>query len=33
VLNRYGLEEAFRKNPDATLEKLQTIACKDERRM
>jgi len=32
VLNRYGLDEAFRKNPDATLEKLQGIACKDERR-
>jgi pimeloyl-ACP methyl ester carboxylesterase len=32
VLNRYGLEPAFRKNPDATLEKLQSIACTDSRR-
>jgi pimeloyl-ACP methyl ester carboxylesterase len=32
VLNRYGLEPAFKKNPDATLEKLQAIACTDERR-
>jgi pimeloyl-ACP methyl ester carboxylesterase len=32
VLNRYGLEVEFRKNPDATLEKLQIIACTDERR-
>ena len=32
VLNRYGLETAFKKNPDATLEKLQAIACTDERR-
>lgn len=32
VLNRYGLEQEFRKNPDATLEKLQAIACTDERR-
>ena len=32
VLNRYGLTEAFRKNPDATLEKLQAIACTDDRR-
>jgi pimeloyl-ACP methyl ester carboxylesterase len=32
VLNRYGLEAAFNKNPDATLEKLQAIACTDERR-
>src|SRR5882757_5199879 len=32
VLHRYGFDEAFRKNPDATLEKLQTIACTDDRR-
>ncbi len=32
VLNRYGLDEAFANNPDATLAKLQTIACTDERR-
>ena len=32
VLNRYHLDETFRKNPAAALEKLQTIACKDERR-
>jgi pimeloyl-ACP methyl ester carboxylesterase len=32
VLNRYGLEAAFNKNPDATLAKLQGIACTDERR-
>ena len=32
VLNRYGLEAAFKKNPEATLEKLQAIACTDERR-
>jgi pimeloyl-ACP methyl ester carboxylesterase len=32
VLNRYDLDEAFRKNPDATLEKLQAIACTDDRR-
>jgi pimeloyl-ACP methyl ester carboxylesterase len=32
VLNRYGLDEPFRKNPDATLEKLQTLACTDDRR-
>jgi pimeloyl-ACP methyl ester carboxylesterase len=32
VLNRYGLEEAFKKNPDATLANLQAIACTDERR-
>ena len=32
VLNRYGLEETFKKNPDATLAKLQAIACTDERR-
>ncbi len=32
VLNRYGLEDTFRKNPGATLEKLQAIACTDDRR-
>ncbi len=32
VLNRYGLEEAYRKDPDTTLEKLQAIACTDDRR-
>jgi pimeloyl-ACP methyl ester carboxylesterase len=32
VLNRYDLDEAFQKNPDATLEKLQAIACTDDRR-
>jgi pimeloyl-ACP methyl ester carboxylesterase len=32
VLNRYDLEKAFDKNPDATLAKLQTIACTDDRR-
>lgn len=32
VLNRYDLGAAFRKNPDATLEKLQAIACTDGRR-
>src|SRR5208283_5151007 len=32
VLHRYDLEKSFKKNPDATLEKLQTIACKDDRR-
>ncbi len=32
VLNRYGLVEAFKKNPDATLGILQTIACTDDRR-
>ena len=32
VLNRYDLGEAFRKNPDATLKKLQAIACTDDRR-
>jgi pimeloyl-ACP methyl ester carboxylesterase len=32
VLNRYDLDEAFQKNPDATLEKLQTIAGTDDRR-
>ena len=32
VLHRYDLEKSFKKNPDATLEKLQTIACNDDRR-
>ena len=32
VLNRYGLGQAFRKNPGATLAKLQSIACTDDRR-
>jgi pimeloyl-ACP methyl ester carboxylesterase len=32
VLNRYDLDAAFKKNPDATLEKLQAIACTDDRR-
>jgi len=32
VLNRYGLGVAFQKNPDATLAKLQAIACTDDRR-
>ena len=32
VLHRYGLDEAFEKNPEATLAKLQAIACTDERR-
>jgi pimeloyl-ACP methyl ester carboxylesterase len=32
VLHRYDLEKAFEKNPDATLEKLQAIACTDDRR-
>jgi pimeloyl-ACP methyl ester carboxylesterase len=32
VLNRYDLDGAFKKNPDATLEKLQAIACTDDRR-
>jgi pimeloyl-ACP methyl ester carboxylesterase len=32
VLHRYDLDEAFEKNPDATLEKLQMIACTDDRR-
>jgi pimeloyl-ACP methyl ester carboxylesterase len=32
VLHRYDLDEVFEKNPDATLEKLQTIACTDDRR-
>jgi pimeloyl-ACP methyl ester carboxylesterase len=32
VLHRYGFDETFRKNPDATLIKLQGIACTDDRR-
>jgi pimeloyl-ACP methyl ester carboxylesterase len=32
VLHRYDLNEAFETNPDATLEKLQAIACTDDRR-
>ena len=32
VLHRYNLEKAFKENPDATLEKLQTIAGADDRR-
>jgi pimeloyl-ACP methyl ester carboxylesterase len=32
VLHRYDLDAAFKKNPDATLEKLQAIACTDDRR-
>src|SRR5271157_320197 len=32
VLNRYGLATAFENNPDATLAKLQSIACNDDRR-
>jgi pimeloyl-ACP methyl ester carboxylesterase len=32
VLNRYDLNQAFEKNPAATLEKLQAIACTDDRR-
>ena len=32
VLQRYDLDEAFKKNPDATLAKLQAIACTDDRR-
>jgi len=32
VLNRYDLDEAFEANPDAVLEKLQAIACHDDRR-
>ena len=32
VLNRYDLDEAFQKDPDATLAKLQAIACTDDRR-
>ena len=32
VLHRFDLEAAFRHDPDATLEKLQAIACTDDRR-
>ncbi len=32
VLHRYDLDKTFEENPDATLEKLQAIACTDERR-
>jgi pimeloyl-ACP methyl ester carboxylesterase len=32
VLNRYGFSDAYRKQPDAILKKLQSIACTDERR-
>ena len=32
VLNRYGLDVAFQKQPEATLAKLQAIACTDDRR-
>ncbi|HWY30668.1 MAG TPA: hypothetical protein VNX46_07950, partial [Candidatus Acidoferrum sp.] len=32
VLHRYDLEGAFANNPDATLAKLQSIACTDDRR-
>ena len=32
VLHRYNLETLFKKNPDATLKKLQAIACADDRR-
>jgi pimeloyl-ACP methyl ester carboxylesterase len=32
VLHRYNLEQSFEKNPDATLEQLQAIACADDRR-
>lgn len=32
VLHRYNLEGAFRKDPDDALEKLQAIACTDDRR-
>ena len=32
VLHRYNLDKAFKENPDATLEKLQTIAGTDDRR-
>ena len=32
VLHRYDLDEAFEKNPAAVLEKLQAIACHDDRR-
>ena len=32
MLHRYDLDKTFEENPDATLEKLQAIACTDERR-
>ena len=32
VLHRYDFEKAYGKNPEATLEKLQTVACTDGRR-
>jgi pimeloyl-ACP methyl ester carboxylesterase len=32
VLHRYNLEKSFKKNPNATLEQLQAIACADDRR-
>src|SRR5277367_5846711 len=32
VLHRYDLDEAFEKDPDATLKKIQAIACTDDRR-
>jgi pimeloyl-ACP methyl ester carboxylesterase len=32
VLHRYDLDEAFASNPDATLKRLQAIACNDDRR-
>src|SRR5471032_683680 len=32
VLNRYGLDKTFEKNPDATLAHLQVIASSDDRR-
>src|SRR5450432_2948109 len=32
VLNRYGLDKVFKINSDATLAKLQAIACTDDRR-
>ena len=32
VLHRYNLQQAFKKNPDATLAQLQTLACTDDRR-
>ncbi|MGO9585647.1 MAG: esterase/lipase family protein [Limisphaerales bacterium] len=32
VLHRYNLDQAFKKSPDATLAKLQTLVCNDDRR-
>ena len=32
VLHRYGLDEAFKRDPDAALKQLHTIACTDDRR-